>query len=64
MIYKLGEPEKTREVYSGELELLHQNTIFSVYGRLTYAMHATRSGTTAPHIIQLLRKTGARLVDL
>ena len=64
MIYKLGEPEKTREVYSGELELLHQNTIFSVYGRLTRAMHATKSGTTHRHIIQLLRKTGAGRVDL
>ena len=28
VIDKLGEPEKTREVYSGELELLYQNTIF------------------------------------
>jgi hypothetical protein len=29
VIDKLGEPEKTREVYSGELELLYQNTIFA-----------------------------------
>lgn len=28
VIDKLGEPEKTREVYSGELELFYQNTIF------------------------------------
>ncbi|MEZ7819080.1 MAG: hypothetical protein ACI8RT_001477 [Candidatus Azotimanducaceae bacterium] len=28
IIQRLGEPEKTREVYGGELELLYQNTIF------------------------------------
>ena len=32
VIEQLGEPEKAREVYSGELELLYQNTIFRFIG--------------------------------
>ena len=32
VIDKLGEPEKNREVYGGELELLYQNTIFRFIG--------------------------------
>lgn len=64
VIYKLGELEKTREIYGGELELPYQNTIFSVYERSTCRMHATRPGTTTRHIKQLLRKAGAKRVDL